>query len=342
VYFLFHKGVVYLDINQIDSFYIVIGFYYICTMVTLQQLEYIIAVDKYRHFVTASEKCFVTQPTLSMQIKKLESDLDVTIFDRSKHPIIPTLLGEQIIEQAKEVIFQSKKINEIIENDKNAINGELNIGIIPSLSPYLLPRFIGNLSQKYSDLNITVTEMLTEDIILALKNDDLDVGILVTPLNEKGIFEKTLFYEQMKLYVNPNHTFAKSESILTNEIATDNLWLMSKGNCFRTQVVNLCDYNSKLEEQKHFKFESGSLETIINLVNKEGGYTILPELATEHIQAEGVLRQFSNTKPLREVGLAFSRTNVKIKLLEILSDEVQRSVPQHMIEKGDGEIVYWR
>ena len=311
-------------------------------MVTLQQLEYIIAVDKYRHFVTASEKCFVTQPTLSMQIKKLESDLDVTIFDRSKHPIIPTLLGEQIIEQAKEVLFQSKKINEIIENDKNAITGELNIGIIPSLSPYLLPRFIGNLSQKYPDLNITVTELLTEEIILALKNDHLDVGILVTPLNEKGIFEKTMFYEEMKLYVNPNHEFATSKTILSTEIATDNLWLMSKGNCFRTQVVNLCDYNSKLEEKKHFKFESGSLETIVNLVNKEGGYTILPELASKNISNEGTLRSFSNTKPLREVGLAFSRTNVKIKLLDILSEEIIKSIPNHMTEKGEGEIVYWR
>jgi len=311
-------------------------------MVTLQQLEYIIAIDKYRHFVTASEKCFVTQPTLSMQIKKLESDLDVTIFDRSKQPIIPTLLGSKIIEQAKEVIFQSKKINEIIVNDKNAVNGELSIGIIPSLSPYLLPLFIGKISKKYPDLNISVTEMLTEDIILALKNDDLDVGILVTPLNEKGIFETSLFYEEMKLYVNPNHKFANSASINPNEIATDNLWLMSKGNCFRTQVVNLCDYNSKLEEQKHFKFESGSLETIINLVNIEGGYTILPELASKNNTKTGILKSFTNTKPLREVGLAFSRTNVKSKLLEILEHEIIESIPKHMIEKGKGEVVYWR
>ncbi len=311
-------------------------------MITLQQLDYIIAVDKYRHFVTASEKCFVTQPTLSMQIKKLESDLEVTIFDRSKQPIVPTLLGQKIIEQAKEIIFQSKKINEIIINDKTAVNGELSIGIIPSLSPYLLPRFIGNLSKKYSDLTISVTEMLTEDIILALKSDDLDVGILVTPLNEKGIFEKRLFYEEMKLYVNPNHEFANSTTINSNEIATDNLWLMSKGNCFRTQVVNLCDYNSKLEEKKHFKFESGSLETIINLVNTEGGYTILPELAAKNSSQAGILRSFTNTKPLREVGLAFSRTNVKSKLLEILSVEIINSVPKHMIKKGEGEVVFWR
>jgi len=311
-------------------------------MITLQQLEYIIAVDKYRHFVTASEKCFVTQPTLSMQIKKLESDLDVTIFDRSKQPIIPTLLGEKIINQAKEVLFQSKKITELITNDKTSISGKLNIGIIPSLAPYLLPKFIGGLTNNYPDLTISVTEMLTEDIIIALKNDDLDVGILVTPLNEKGIFEQPLFYEEMMLYVNPNHQFALDKTINSNEIATDNLWLMSKGNCFRTQVVNLCDYNSKLEEQKNFKFESGSLETIINLVDKEGGYTLLPELATLNGNKAGILKQFSNTKPLREVSLAFSRTNVKSKLIEILGDEISKSIPKSMINKGDGEIVLWR
>ena len=311
-------------------------------MITLQQLEYIIAVDKYRHFVTASEKCFVTQPTLSMQIKKLEDDLGVLIFDRSKHPIIPTLVGEKIINQAKEVLFETKKINEIILNEENSISGELSIGIIPSLAPYLLPKFIGNLSKSNPLLNITINEMLSEQIIDALKKDEIDVGVLVTPLNEKGIFEQTLFYEEMEIYAHPNHSFATQKIINSTDIATDKLWLMSEGNCFRTQVINLCDYNSKLEEAKHFKFESGSLETIVNMVNSEGGYTILPKLATLNMNSEGILRPFSNMKPLREVGLVFSRTNVKSKLLQLLADEIKQSVPKEMLEKGKGEIVFWR
>jgi len=331
-----------LYINQIDSFYIVINFNYICAMITLQQLEYIIAVDKYRHFVTASEKCFVTQPTLSMQIKKLESDLGIVIFDRSKHPIIPTLLGEKIIQQAKETIFQSNKIVEIIKNEENSISGELSIGIIPSLAPYLLPHFIGKLSKENPLLSITVNEMLSEQIIAALKKDELDVGILVTPLNEKGVFEDILFYEEMQLYVHPGHPFAKRNDIKSSEIATDKLWLMSEGNCFRTQIINLCDYNLKLEEKKHFKFESGSLETIINMVNAEGGYTLLPKLATINLNSEGVLKSFVNIKPLREVGLVFSRTNVKSKLLKLLAKEIKSAVPKNMLEKGNGEIVYWR
>lgn len=310
-------------------------------MITLQQLEYIIAVDKYRHFVTASENCFVTQPTLSMQIKKLEEDLDILIFDRSKQPIIPTLLGEKIIKQAKEVLFHTNKISELIKNEEEKISGILNIAIIPSLAPYLLPKFIGSLTDKYPKLEIKINEMLSEDIIESLKKDDIDVGILVTPLNEKGIYEQPLFYEEMKLYINPSHHFANLDKIESSIIATDELWLMSKGNCFRTQVVNLCDYNLK-EEHKHFKFESGSLETLINLVNTEGGYTLLPQLATENLSSKGVLKDFSNLTPLREVGLAYSRTNVKSKLLQILGDEIKQSVSKQMLEKGSGEIVYWR
>jgi LysR family hydrogen peroxide-inducible transcriptional activator len=311
-------------------------------MITLQQLEYIVAVDKYRHFVTASEHCFVTQPTLSMQIKKLEDHLGVIIFDRSKQPIVPTVIGAKIINQAKEVLFQSKKIDEIIKNEENSISGELSIGIIPSLSPYLLPLFIGEFSKTYPLLNITINEMLSEDIIKALKNDDIDVGLLVTPLNEKGIFETNLFYEEMKLYINLNHPFAKAKQVMTSEIATDKLWLMSEGNCFRTQVINLCDYSTKLEESKHFKFESGSLETIVNLVNTQGGYTLLPELATIDVNPKGIIKSFSNTKPLREVGMAYSRTNVKAKILDLLAESIKLSVPKSMLNRGEGNIVYWR
>jgi LysR family hydrogen peroxide-inducible transcriptional activator len=311
-------------------------------MITLQQLEYITAVDKYRHFVTAAEHCFVTQPTLSMQIKKLEDHLGVIIFDRSKQPIIPTQLGEKIIQQAKEVLFETKKIEELIKNAENDISGSIHIGIIPSLAPYLLPRFIGAFTHNYPNLKVTVNEMLSEDIIKGLKNDDIDVGLLVTPLNEKGIFETPLFYEKMFLYINPSHSFSKAKTIKTTEIATDHLWLMSEGNCFRTQVINLCEYSNKLESNRHFKFDSGSLETIINLVDIEGGYTLLPELATKKLsESKGILKSFSNTTPLREVGLAFSRTNAKSKLLNLLADAIKKSVPQHMLKK-DGEVVYWR
>lgn len=310
-------------------------------MITLQQLEYIIAVDKYRHFVSASEHCYVTQPTLSMQIKKLEDDLGVLIFDRSKQPIVPTTIGEKIINQAKEVLFETNKISELIQNEEEKISGTLNIAIIPSLAPYLLPKFIGSLTDKYPQIEIKINEMLSEDIIVGLKNDDLDVGILVTPLNEKGIFEKPLFYEEMKLYINPSHEFANKNKINSSEIATDELWLMSKGNCFRTQVVNLCDYKLK-DEHKHFKFESGSLETLINLVDTEGGYTLLPELATRNLNSNSKVKCFSNLIPLREVGLAYSRTNVKSKLLNILADEIMQSIPKKMLDKGKGDIVYWR
>jgi len=211
-------------------------------MISLIQLEYIIAVDTYRHFVTASEKCFVTQPTLSMQIKKLEEELGVIIFDRSKQPIIPTEIGKKIIEQARIVVAESNNITEIINTHNNSISGELTIGIIPSLAPYLLPLFIGDFNRKYPDVKVKILELLTEEIIIELKKDTIDVGILVTPLSEKGIIEQPLFYEEMLLYINKNHAFSKKENINPIELASSDLCLLNKGHCFRSQVINLCHF----------------------------------------------------------------------------------------------------
>jgi LysR family hydrogen peroxide-inducible transcriptional activator len=311
-------------------------------MITLQQLEYIIAVDKHRHFIKASEHCFVTQPTLSMQIKKLEEDLGVLIFDRSKQPIIPTQVGEKIIKQAKQTLFETNKISEIIKEEEKTISGTLNIGIIPSLSPYLLPRFIGKFVKKYPQLNVTLKEMLSEEIIEGLKRDDIDVGILVTPLNEKGIYETPVFYEQMYLYVNPSHPYHNDSTILTKNIRTKDLWLMSKGNCFRTQVENLCNLDTIQNTTHEFKFESGSLETLVNLVDSEGGYTLLPELAIQDQVRKNNIRSFSDIIPTREVGLAFSRTNVKSKLLKLLVSEILDSIPDHMKKLGESEVIEWR
>lgn len=311
-------------------------------MITLIQLEYIVAVDTYRHYVTASEKCFVTQPTLSMQIKKLEEDLDVVIFDRTKQPIVPTSVGEKIIAQARVTIAESKKINDIIATDKNLVSGELTIGIIPSLAPYLLPLFIGKFAKKYPDVELKVVELLSEEIIKQLKKDLIDVGILVTPLHEKGILERPLFYEEMMLFTNKLHGFAKKENIKTNELATPDLWLLSNGHCFRSQVINLCSYKKDLKQLDHFEYESGSLETIKKLVEVEGGYTLLPELAAMNTSSQTVVKSFKSTKPLREVSLVYTRNYSKKRLLDLLADEIDSSIPKNMLDGDRGQIVEWR
>lgn len=311
--------------------------------ITLTQLEYIIAVDTYRHFVTASEKCFVTQPTLSMQIKKIEEDLGVIIFDRTKQPIVPTEIGEKIIAQARISVAESKKIIEIIKENSDAVSGELTIGIIPSLAPYLLPLFIGTFTHMYPLVKVKIVELMTEEIIHQLKKDTLDVGILVTPLNESGVIERPLFYEKMVLYIHKDHPLAKKKILKTTDIATPDLWLLSKGHCFRSQVINLCSYQMSTQSELHFEYESGSLETLKKFVEKEGGFTLLPELAVVGLNKETTtkIKQFE-TVPLREVSFAYTRNYSKKRLLALLEEEIKKSIPKALLTKDRGNVVDWR
>ena len=313
-------------------------------MITLTQLEYIVAVDTFRHFGKAAENCFITQPTLSMQIKKLEEDLGVIIFDRSQQPLIPTDVGRKIVDQARIALFESDKINSIIKEHKNQIAGELKIGIIPTLAPYLLPLFIGNYKRKYPNINIRVEELTTANIIDRLNRDLIDVGILVTPLHEDHINEKPIFYEGMMLYLHDDHPLAQKTEILRTDISTPEIWLLRDGHCFRDQVINLCAFKGATDSTLPFHFEAGSLETIMNIIDKEGGMTIIPELATLDMSESRFehVRSFSDINPLREVSVVYTRHFAKHKLTELLWKEVVTSMPEKLLQKNRGTIVEWR
>jgi len=310
-------------------------------MITLIQMEYIVAVDTYRHFVTASEKCFVTQPTLSMQIKKLEDNLGVIVFDRTKQPIIPTEIGNKIIEQARVTLAESKRIIEIVKEHNDTITGDITVGIIPSLAPYLLPLFIGDFTKTYPDVKLKVVELLTDNIIEDLKKDKIDLGILVTPLKEKGVIEKPLFYEEMALFVNESHPIANKNNIDASVLDNNDLWMLNNGHCFRSQVMNLCKLKSAANDSSQFEYESGSLETIKKFVEKEGGYTLLPELAIGN-PIEGTSIKHFNSKPLREVSFAYTRNYSKRRLMEVLADSIKKSIPKKMLEGDKSNIVEWR
>ncbi|MCF6333375.1 MAG: LysR substrate-binding domain-containing protein [Draconibacterium sp.] len=313
-------------------------------MVTLTQLEYIVAVDTYRHFGKAAEHCFITQPTLSMQIKKLEEDLEIIIFDRSKQPLIPTDVGVRIIEQSRIVLKQSEEILNIIKDHKNLVSGMLRIGIIPTLAPYLLPIFIGKYKKKYPNIFIKVVEATTENIVELLNKDLIDVGILVTPLKEEKIIEKPIFYEEMLIYANSGHKLHSQKEITVLDIATPEIWLLSDGHCFRDQVINLCSYVGTTDSPLPFHFEAGSLETLMNIVDKEGGITLIPELAKDTMSEKrgNNVRSFSNIKPLREVSLVYSRHFAKHKLINLLWREIKDSVPQELQDESRGTIVEWK
>ncbi|MCW3805560.1 hydrogen peroxide-inducible genes activator [Plebeiibacterium marinum] len=314
-------------------------------MITITQLEYVVAVDTYRHFVTASEKCFVSQPTLSMQIKKLEEELDIVIFDRTKQPIIPTQIGQKVIEQARRVLAENNRIYSLIKEHKQDLSGELNMGIIPSLAPYLLPLFLGAFTKRYPEVKLNISELLSEDIIRMLQKDQLDIGILVTPIKEAGIFEKQLFYERMFLYVNNSHLLAQKARVEPEEIAGEGLWLLSHGHCFRSQVVNLCSYHDQLKERVSVNYESGSLETIKRLVEDEGGYTLLPELAlTDQVlnNKKAQVKNIGASDPLREVSMVYSRNFVKNQLMEVLFNTIKEVIPSQLSLQTEGHIVEWR
>ena len=296
---------------------------------TFTQLEYIVAVDNSRHFATAAERCFITQPTLSMQIQKLEEELGIKIFDRSKQPVVPTETGKEIIEQARRILSEKNVINELVQAKKGMLTGELKIGIIPTLAPYVLPLFVQPFNKKYPHVKLVVQEMMTEHIITALREARIDTGILVTPLQEKGIKEHILFYEEMLAYISRNDAAYKKTFVLAKDIDPEKLWLLEEGHCFRSQIINLCELRRASEMGSHFEYEAGSIETLRRMVELNDGITILPELATLDMSNRQLqlIRHFKKPAPMREVSMVVHRDFVKKRLIEALKEVIIDTIP---------------
>jgi len=310
----------------------------------LQQLEYLVAVDNYKQFTVAAEKCFVTQPTLSMQIKKAEEQLDMVIFDRTRQPIMTTVLGQKIVCQARIILREYNRLEEIVREESGRVEGELTIGIIPSLAPYLLPLFVGHFKRENPLVSLSFKEMISEELIDALDQDLLDAAVLVTPLHQKGIVEQPLFYEDILVYAHPDHPLHQVEALTTDRLTSKGLWLLDEGHCFRSQMINLCAVQQEMKEELPFHFASGALDTVRKLVDIEGGYTLLPALAAHELAFElhRQVKEFESPVPLREVSLVYSRSFYKKQLLDRFADAVITSVPEQMLDKTRGNIVEWR
>lgn len=299
---------------------------------TLQQLEYVIAVDNHRHFAKAAQACFVTQPTLSMMLQKLEEELGVLIFDRSKQPVVPTETGRAILEQARKIVAETQQLREIVATQRDILRGELRLGIIPTLAPYLLPLFLKNFSEKYPDIRLIISELTTENIIQKLKKDTLDMGIMATPTGDKDLFESPLFQEQFVVYASKNENILKKRYLLANDIDVNRLVLLEEGHCMRAQVVNLCELKQTTNQIANIFYESGSIETLKNLIDKHAGVTILPELALQNLtkkQFENI-RFFQEPAPVREISLVTYRAFVKKRLAEALKNEIMASLPPEL------------
>ncbi|AMQ01139.1 Transcriptional regulator [Pedobacter cryoconitis] len=307
---------------------------------TLVQLEYIVAVDTYRSFVGAAEKCFVTQPTLSMQVQKLEEMLNVKIFDRSKQPVIPTEIGSQIIEQARLILQESQKVKEIISSQQQDIVGELKVGIIPTVAPYLLPQVIASMMEKYPDLKLLIWEYTTEDIIHHLKTGVLDCGILATPLGDNSITEIPMYYENFVTYISKNSKLFKKKNIDANDLEDENIWLLNEGHCMRSQVLNICR-STKDNRLQGLTYNTGSVETLIRMVDMNNGATLLPELALAELTPKQLskVRTFKSPEPVREISLVTHKNYIKKRMLNALKEEILAVIPKAMKQKKKKDIV---
>ncbi len=307
----------------------------------IQQLEYVIAVDTYRHFVKAAEKCFVTQATLSMMIKKFEEELGVKIFDRSRQPVIPTETGKKIIAQAKIVLHESKKLKEMVLDEQAELKGELRIGIIPTLAPYLLPLFMNSFLQKYPSVKMKISEFTTDQIIHKLEQHELDAGLLSTPLHQPSLREQPLFYEQFVVYASSGDKILKKKFVLAKDIDVNKLCLLEEGHCLRSQVFNLCELRNKEQGFRQLDFETGSIETLKRIVEVNEGITILPMLALKSMTSRQKqnIRYFKAPVPVREVGLVTYRYFMKEKLIQSLKEEIVNHIPPEMRSVSKKEII---
>jgi LysR family transcriptional regulator, hydrogen peroxide-inducible genes activator len=306
----------------------------------LQQLEYIVAVDTLKHFSAAAAKCNVTQPTLSMMIQKLEEELDVKIFDRSKQPVQTTEIGQTVIDQARMILGEAGNLKKLVAQQKGTISGELRIGIIPTLAPYLLPLFLNQFLKKYPLLKLKISELTTDQIIERLNAQHLDAGILATPLKNPTLQELPLFYEQFVVYASQAEKMMKKKYLLAADIDVNRLWLLEEGHCLRSQVVNLCELKRKEALLQNLDYEAGSIETLRKMVDLNNGITILPELALRDltkIQMKNI-RYFKSPAPVREVSIVTYRYFVKYHLIEVLKKEILANIPKEMTIQGKNDV----
>jgi len=308
---------------------------------TLTQLSYIVAVDKHRHFATAAQNIYITQPTLSMQIQKLEDELGVLIFDRSKSPVVPTAIGEEIIEQAKVILSGSKHIEDMVSVNDGELRGSFRVGIIPTIAPYLVPLFLKPFSEKHPNVKLVFEEALTADVMEGLQEDHFDVGIIATPTSQH-IYEHELFSEPFVGYLSPGHEFTSKDKLNIEDLYSQDLWLLNEGHCFRDQTIKLCKKTNDKLIHSNISFESGNLETLKRLVEQNFGITLMPYLAMQDHDtrcANGVIKEFMDPIPTRKIRLVYSREFLKQNIVSAFVETIKESVPEELLDVKEEMVV---
>jgi LysR family hydrogen peroxide-inducible transcriptional activator len=307
---------------------------------TLQQLEYIVALDEHRHYVKAAAHCFVSQPNLTMQVKKLEEEIGVRIFDRDKKPLQPTLIGKEIIIRARQILREARQLKEFVTHEKESMEGEFTIGIIPTLAPYLLPRFLPAFIKENPRVHLNIQELQTSQIISQLQHGIIDIGLLVTPLKEASIREISVFYEPFLLYLPENHRFLSEKLMLAEDLDPSEVMVLDEGHCFREQALSICK-RAKYGSSIGFDYQSGSIEALKRLVKSGVGYTLVPELSVIDEPDSIHVKRFTQPEPVREVSIVVHSSYIKESIINRLKEGIQQVLPSRLLNKQEVIDIDW-
>ena len=304
---------------------------------TITQLKYTLAVAEHGNFTTASEKCFVTQPKLSMQVQKLEEELGITIFNRSTKPLQVTEVGEKVLNQARKIIEESTRMNDVISEEKGIIGGTLKVGIIPTVTSTLLPLFLNIFTKKHKNVDLKIEEFNTETLVQKLEDNSIDCAIAATPLSNDKVLERPLYYEPFVAYVPKHHSLSGNKYLELDDLTNGDLLILQDGHCFRNQVLNLCS----LEDlNKQYELKSGSFETLINLSNNGPWMTIIPYLHSNNLSPKNIenIIPFQDPAPAREISMIYSKSQLKLPVINALMSNIS-SVIRGQIKYNDIKIM---
>jgi len=308
--------------------------------VNLAQLKYVVALDEHRHFFRAARSCGVTQPTLSTQLAKLEHELGVKIFDRDRRPVEPTDLGRQIVDQARRVLREAGRFEELIMEAREVVAGDLRVGVLPTLAPYLLPRFVADLSRRHPGISLAVEELVTDQILEGLEADRLDIGVIATSEKKRGLIERKLFEEPFVGYLAPGHPLLERHRLRREDLEIDDLWILHEGHCFRDQILELCeDLRREGVRRRSVTFRSGNLGTLKQMVDSSGGMTLLPGLAVDGLKGaeRKRVRHFVEPAPVRTVRLLRGKTYLKRSRIEAFTSVLLEALPADGIRLAEAE-----
>ncbi|HLV93301.1 MAG TPA: LysR substrate-binding domain-containing protein [Aequorivita sp.] len=306
---------------------------------TITQLKYVLAVAEHQNFTRAAENVFVTQPTLSMQIQKLEEELDILIFDRTKKPIELTEVGKKIVDQARNIVNESERMQDVVDQEKGYIGGLFRLGIIPTVMPTLLPMFLKTFSNRYPKVQLKIEELNTDEIITQLNEGGIDAAIAATPLEQERIKERPLYYEPFVGYIPENHRLFDKKQLEPSDLDLQDILLLEDGHCFRDGIINLCKA-SKNNNNEKFQLESGSFETLVKLSDEGLGMTLLPYLHTLDLAPEQTkyLNYFKDPSPAREISMIYSTSELKMQISNVLYDTIS-SIIRGAISFHDVKII---